>query len=429
MKNIKFTLFAFLGGISTLWLFATAFPEQWGVFPVRNLLLQLTGSISIVAMSACMILAVRPKMLENLFGGLDKMYRLHKWLGIVALSSSILHWTSTQFPKWLITLGVIEGKRPQRPPLPDILTLKDWLLTQRRFAEEVGEIAFYTAIVLLVIALIKLIPYRWFAKLHILLVPAYLALVWHAIVMINFDYWSQPLGWLLAAALFLGSICAILALFKRVGKPQTATVTGMSQNGSLLSVILNAPKWQGHQAGQFLFLRADGESHPFTIASDWEPESQQIELIIKDLGDYTHRLPQCLKIGDSVQIDGAYGRFNFSDKNAQIWVSNGIGFTPFLARLKELAKQPSNQQIDWFHADRDLSAELINQWKELAKQANVTFHYIPSETQRLSADHIAQSVQHSENRSLWLCGSRSFTSSIAKNLKTRSLHQELFELR
>ncbi len=99
------------------------------------------------------------------------------------------------------------------------------------------------------------------------------------------------------------------------------------------------------------------------------------------------------------------------------------------ARLKELAKQPSNQPIDWFHADRNLSAELINQWKELAKQANVTLHYIPSETQRLSADHIAQSVLNSETRSLWLCGSRNFTSSIAGNLKTRSLHQELFELR
>lgn len=99
-------------------------------------------------------------------------------------------------------------------------------------------------------------------------------------------------------------------------------------------------------------------------------ENQQIELIIKDLGDYTHREPQRLNIGDTIQIHGAYGRFNFSDRNAQLWVSNGIGFTPFLARLKELANQP----IDWFHGDRNLSAEIIDQWKELAKQANVTFH-------------------------------------------------------
>ena len=119
-------------------------------------------------MSGCLILAVRPKMLETPLGGLDKMYRLHKWLGIIALSGSILHWTCKQFPKWLIELGLIDGKRPPRPPMQEILTLKDWLATQRHFAEEVGEIAFYVALVLLVAALIKRIPYRWFAKLHIL---------------------------------------------------------------------------------------------------------------------------------------------------------------------------------------------------------------------------------------------------------------------
>lgn len=135
-----------------------------------------------------MILAVRPKMLEGLFGGLDKMYRLHKWLGIIALSGSILHWTSKQFPKWLVKLGLFDGKKPPRPPMQEVLALKDWLVTQRHFAEEVGKIAFYVAVVLLVIALIKLILYHWFAKLHILIVPVYLALVWHTIVLANFTY-------------------------------------------------------------------------------------------------------------------------------------------------------------------------------------------------------------------------------------------------
>ena len=338
MKNIKFTLAIFFGGIFALWLLATSFPDQWGVFPVRNLLLQLTGTISILAMSACLILAVRPKILETPLGGLDKMYRLHKWFGIIALSGSILHWTSKQFPKWLVKLGLFDGKKPPRPPMQEILTLKDWLATQRHFAEEVGEIAFYVALVLLVAALIKRIPYRWFAKLHILIVPVYLALVWHTIVLANFAYWSQPLGWLLIAALLAGIACSLIALFKRIGNPQNATVSALNQNGKLLSLTLNAPKWQGHRAGQFLFLREHGESHPVTIASNWQPDNQELTLVIKDLGDYTHRLPQRLNIGDTVQIDGAYGRFDFSDGEAQIWVSNGIGFTPFLARLNELAK-------------------------------------------------------------------------------------------
>ena len=313
--------------------------------------------------------------------------------------------------------------------MQEILTLKDWLATQRHFAEEVGEIAFYVALVLLVAALIKRIPYRWFAKLHILIVPVYLALVWHTIVLANFAYWSQPLGWLLIAALLAGIACSLIALFKRIGNPQNATVSALNQNGKLLSLTLNAPKWQGHRAGQFLFLREHGESHPVTIASNWQPDNQQLTLIIKSLGDYTRRLPQRLNIGDTVQIDGAYGRFDFSDGEAQIWVSNGIGFTPFLARLNELAKQPATQPIDWFHADRNLPAETFTHWQNLAQQANVNFHYIPSETQRLTAEHIGQTVRDSANRSLWLCGSRSFTRSISDSLKTRSQHLELFEFR
>lgn len=313
--------------------------------------------------------------------------------------------------------------------MQEILTLKDWLSTQRHFAEEIGEIAFYVAIVLLVAALIKRIPYRWFAKFHILVVPVYLALVWHTIVLVNFSYWSQPLGWLIIAALGAGIACSLIALFKRIGNPQNATVSALNQNGKLLSLTLNAPKWQGHCAGQFLFLRTHGESHPFTIASDWQPDNQELTLVIKDLGDYTHRLPQRLNIGDTVQIDGAYGRFDFSDKQAQIWVSNGIGFTPFLARLNELAKQPITQSIDWFHADRNLSADTLAHWQNLAQQANVNFHYIPSETQRLTAEHIGQTVRDSANRSLWLCGSSSFTRSISDNLKTRSQHLEFFEFR
>lgn len=262
MRNIKLTLAIFFGGIFTLWLLATSFPDQWGVYPVRNLMLQLTGAISILAMSACLILAVRPKILETPLGGLDKMYRLHKWFGIIALSGSILHWTTKQFPKWLVKLGLFDGKKPPRPPMQEILTLKDWLSTQRHFAEEVGEIAFYIIIVLLVAALIKRIPYRWFAKLHILVVPVYLALVWHTIVLVNFSYWSQPQGWLIIAALLTGIACSLIALFKRIGKPQNATVSALNQNGNLLSLTLNAPKWQGHRSGQFLFLRAHGESPP-----------------------------------------------------------------------------------------------------------------------------------------------------------------------
>lgn len=49
------------------------------------------GSAAFVAMSEALILATRPRVLEPLFGGLDLIYRAHKWLGISALVLMILH--------------------------------------------------------------------------------------------------------------------------------------------------------------------------------------------------------------------------------------------------------------------------------------------------------------------------------------------------
>lgn len=43
-------------------------------------------------MSLAMILTVRPVFVERFLGGLDKVYRLHKWLGISALIMSVSHW-------------------------------------------------------------------------------------------------------------------------------------------------------------------------------------------------------------------------------------------------------------------------------------------------------------------------------------------------
>ncbi|MCB2032337.1 MAG: ferric reductase, partial [Ottowia sp.] len=57
--------------------------------------------------------------------------------------------------------------------------LQSWLNSQRHLAESLGEWAFYGAALLIVVALVKRIPYHWFAKTHKLLAVAYLVLVFH----------------------------------------------------------------------------------------------------------------------------------------------------------------------------------------------------------------------------------------------------------
>ena len=48
-------------------------------YGLRNTLGIAMGAMAVVAMSQCLILAARPRLLEPLFGGLDRMYRAHRW--------------------------------------------------------------------------------------------------------------------------------------------------------------------------------------------------------------------------------------------------------------------------------------------------------------------------------------------------------------
>ena len=99
MKNIKIALWRTPLALTALWL-ATALPlpDTLSVIAIRNLLLQYSGVISIGAMSVAMILATRAKWIEPWLNGLDKSYRLHKWLGIMALVTAVVHWIASNLP-------------------------------------------------------------------------------------------------------------------------------------------------------------------------------------------------------------------------------------------------------------------------------------------------------------------------------------------
>ena len=182
MKPIKTFFYAFLVALTVLWWFtdSTALTSVTNFFGWRDMLMQYSGVLAIGVMSVAMVLAVRPVLFETYLGGLDKMYRLHKWLGIAGLVLSISHWLMSEAPKWLTGLGLLErgARGPRAPAASD--PIRQFFSSQRGFAEGIGEWAFYAAVALMVLALIKQFPYKHFFKTHHLIAVAYLALVWHS---------------------------------------------------------------------------------------------------------------------------------------------------------------------------------------------------------------------------------------------------------
>lgn len=450
MQNLKRALLAIPTLLVLLWIVAepTVFRSA-SLLGLRAALLQVTGIVAIGCMSVAMLLALRPRWPEPWFGGLDKMYRLHKWMGITSLIVAILHWILSQAPRWAVGLGWLQ--RPARRPRPPIANpLEAGLRSLHATAASLGKWAFYASVILMALALIRYVPYRLFYRTHRLLAIAYLALAFHAVVLIRFADWRSPIGWVLALLLASGAWAALLVLLRRVGarRQVTGTIAALHDYRGVRALeteIELQPGWPGHQAGQFAFAMSDAAegAHPYTIASVWQPERPHITFITKELGDHTSRLRDRLRVGQRVRVEGPYGYFTFDDAcPVQIWVGGGIGITPFIARMKHLALQseapdwPEAQTVELFHTTAEVDEDARDKLAADAKAARIRLHVlIDSRDGRLTGERVRAAVPRWREASVWFCGPVGFGDALKRDLAANGFpvrqrfHQELFAMR
>jgi len=444
MNRVHRSFWVFLLALSGLWWLVdqTAWSGLAGLFAWRPVLMQYTGVLGIGVMSLAMILAVRPVVLEPWLGGLDKMYRLHKWLGISGLTLAVVHWLIAQGPKWMVGWGwLVRPARGPRPQFPED-SLQQFFLNQRGLAEGIGEWAFYAAAALMVLALVKRFPYRQFFKTHKLLAVTYLALVLHSVVLLKFDYWLSPLGLVMAALMAAGTGAALMVLLRRVAADRKAegVVASITRHEALKVVAVDIrvdDRWAGHDGGQFAYVSFDETEgpHPYTIASAWKGDGL-IRFVIKGLGDYTGRLADELKVGDRVTVEGPYGRFNFAGPaRRQIWIGAGIGITPFISRMEALAASPDGKAIDLFHTTATYDAGAIDLLERDAAAAAVRLYVLWDERDgRLDANRVCRTVEGWRDADVWFCGPAGFGENLRKRLVAMGFpaarfHQELFEMR
>lgn len=445
MKNIKLAIWLIPLVLTALWLLAdTLMPQPFSYFAFRAVFIQYSGVIGISLMSVAMLLATRPLWLERQFNGLDKMYRLHKWLGIGGLIAATLHWWAAQGTKWMVGWGWLNApERRPRTQMSDLPVIQQWFTDNRGLAESLGEWAFYATVLLIVLALIKAFPYHWFKKTHTVLAVTYLVLVFHSMVLTSFSYWSQPIGWLVALLMLTGTVSAVIVLTRQVGRKRK--VHGVVQS------LMTYPKlkvvegtialqdgWKGHAPGQFAFVYSKSKEgpHPYTIASAWDEQERTLTFIVKALGDWTSQLSQSLQEGMEVIVEGPYGRFNFEDdRPQQIWIGAGIGITPFIAKLRHLAKHPGDKRITLYHPTADYDQGALDKLASVALAANVTLHVLESPKNGfLTPEEIRHDNPDWQNASIWFCGPAKFGEVLKKDflrqgLKAKHFHQELFEMR
>ncbi|MGB3277237.1 MAG: ferric reductase-like transmembrane domain-containing protein [Castellaniella sp.] len=442
--KIRTILTAFLGVLALAWAWdAFVLNPMAGDWPwvARKQAIYLSGVWAMGLMSLVMILATRPAWLEPVLGGMDRIYRLHKWTGILAIGLGTLH--------WLLELGggtlrSLIGAAVNKPPKVAVL---DFMQSSHGLAKDVGEWVIYALLVSLVLTLWKAFPYKPWRLLHRVMPLLYLALVFHSVALTPLAWWMQPLGLMMGALMLAGSLSAIPALRQRIGQRRRHTghiesVRALPSGISEVSCVMDAG-WPGHRAGQFAFVTFDPRegAHPYTIASADSAGARRLTFQIKALGDYTRGLAQRLEPGQPVQIEGPYGRFDHRRGDArQAWVAGGIGITPFLAWLESLQARPDvAPQAQLHYCVRDAAHDpFVERLKTLcATLPHITLHiHDAGAGQRLDAETLSREAgaQPGDALDVWFCGPAGLARNLETGLRTLGLkdvpvHREAFEMR
>jgi predicted ferric reductase len=404
----------------------------WLIFPpesdgranfTRQMISEIFSSTGMVLMACAMILALRLRILEPFFGGLDKMYQSHKTAALSGFFLILAH--------FLTMPGT---------PEPSL-------------GRDLGKIALFGILVLILLSLAPRIPwlhrnfqlaYHHWRLTHKLIGAFFILGLIHTFNVKNVLQFAEIPGWYWKIMAYAGAAAYLyrILLAPLLARRHAATVAATQQlNATTIEITLQPhTKKLSQRAGQFMFVRFPGdpilgEPHPFTISS--APHEPNLRLSIKAAGDWTKHLYAQLKPGQHAQVDGCYGMFDYQrGKPQQIWIAGGIGITPFLSWVRSMQHNPS-QTINLFYTVRAEADVLF--WEEFAAASdqfpNLRTHLtISSRDGSLTLERIIPQVPNLADHSVYLCGPAAMTQALARQLREHGvlqsdIHYEEFNFR
>lgn len=334
---------------------------------------QFLGACALIAMGISQLLATRLSGLEIIFGGLDRIYVLHKWLGITALALVVSHDTIDAKMNGL-------GRET----------------TITKIAETLGEISLYGLLILGTLSVLTFVPYHLWKYTHKLMGGFFAASALHFAFIQKPFAATDPLGLYVLAFCFLGVTAYLYALIPTgtFRGWRSYTISDLEATGGAHAVSLKPDgRPIKHQAGQFAFVQFNQpgftEIHPFTISKAADSDGT-LRFTIKDLGDFTGELARALKPDASVRVSGPFGHFRLRQgKEPQIWIASGVGITPFMAWA--VALQEISGPVHLFYCARTRAgAPHLDELDALASgKPNLNLHFVETQLEgRLTARRI-----------------------------------------
>ena len=395
-------------------------PEQHSV---RTTLSTLLGGISFLLMTFSVILATRLEVFEEMFGGLDRMYQVHRVAGTFTAVFALVHFFS--IPKEL-PAGV------------------DPVLNSTFPSAQIGMASMVLLVIGLFVALNRKISYSRWRNPHKVMALVYILVIGHFMnAPAIFHERFSASGIILALAAVIGTIALIYTMFGM--NKRTATKFTIETVNSLERVTEVVLKPVGEmlkfKPGQFAFVEVQGkdwsEPHPFTISS--APNEDRLRFTMKVLGDWTRKVREELEPGGEVIVRGPYGRFNASEteNKKQVWIAGGIGLTPFLSKLRAM-EDDDDREIHFAYAARNKEeAIFLDELEAIASnRENITLYSFFSDDGDFARIDAAKERLPGQltDFEYFICGPKPMVDGLMKDLKKegvkrKAMHVEAFEFR
>lgn len=386
-----------------------------GEAPVWRVTGEVMSSWVVTVFGFNLLMATRAGWVERIFGGLDKMYLIHRRSGIIAAVLLLLHF----------------GTVPRSPD----------------FA--IGKPMGFAAMVLILLGIAfaaaplmrRKLPYHRWVTGHRLMGIFYVVGIAHGMLVPTLI--SQlPLvrTYVLGMSLLgIGSWVYTAFVSKMTKRPSGYVVADLRRFGGNAVEISLSPQGEPmkHEAGQFAFFtfpgHGPGQAHPFTVAS--APGAEALRIVVKASGDFTDALVPSIQVGEEVRVEGPYGHLTHEICTApeQVWVAGGIGITPFLSLAQALPGKGKSVKLYWSVRTED-EGFFDEELTELAGKTNGLDYELwqTSEKGYLSVDRAGPGVF--KGKDVLICGPEALRDGLSSQLKSvgtrpNQIHSEEFAFR
>lgn len=374
------------------------------------------------------VLSSKIKLIERGIG-LDKLFRIHRILGVMGFASILIH------PTVLLISDLLQDIRP---------SFTNPLKIVGAFALLLLSIAVVAAILY---GKVK-IRYETWENIHKVNYIVFPFAFIHSLLIGSNLKGSFPLRvfWWMLFGLYLVILGHKIWTQFSLRKNPLRVVDVSQETHDTWSLSFEG-KHKDYKPGQFMIVQLvrDGrvsEPHPFTISSS--PAKDRLSISVKSVGDFTSTISNT-KTSDHAYIDGPYGTFSFLNYDAQslVFIAGGIGITPFISMLRYIYDKKLERHVILIWGNKsanDIAFKEELKRMELEMSSLKVIHVMSKqddwegEKGYIDAEKLKRYVDDFQNSQFFVCGPPIMMNAVMKSLRglgvpKRKIHYERFALR